>query len=138
MARPLKANDFQILDIKIFGDNVEVSIDKRLLTFAGGAFAIELEKLKLQLAESEKTVAVLRQQCTDLQKKFDSVVVDSEKKDAIVASQRDELARFIAQSQTPDCGNGAHSGPSVSTNRNGFHNTDKGSSNASRGQAPTA
>lgn len=49
----ISVNDFEILQIKILGENVEISIDERLLSFAGGAFAIEMEKMRKKMAELE-------------------------------------------------------------------------------------
>ncbi len=50
MAMFTRDADFRLLQVTQRGDHLEVSIDKRFLTFAGGAFAIELESVKGELA----------------------------------------------------------------------------------------
>lgn len=53
------ADDFQTLKVKFISDTLEISIDPRLLTYAGGAFAIELEDYKRKLGCAEEQVATL-------------------------------------------------------------------------------
>lgn len=61
----LSKEDFEILKVKEIGEVYEITIDQKLLTFAGGAFAMELEEAKRTLQEEkiahEKTKKALTQ-----------------------------------------------------------------------------
>lgn len=133
MARPLKSNDFQILDIKLYGENVEVSIDRRLLAFAAGAFAHELEVVKSELACEKKANEILREQNAALIGERDIALADLKKRDILL----EENAKILTALKLPS-GTHPNSSPDpLSSNRNGFHKPDKHSKENANDQVPT-
>lgn len=144
IARPIIANDYEILQVVPRGENIEVSIDKRLLTFAGGAFAIEMEKIKERLAASEAANADLRRQLTALAAQVKSLTAESERKNTAIALKdaelertKDDLARqgiAIAQLQA-QCQSSENRAAASSTNQNAFFSSGHSGSSASSGHA---
>ncbi len=102
MSRPLSANDYEILQIAVVGDNVEISLDKRLLTFAGGAFAIELEKYSQKLAQSEAEGVVLRREHAVLVARRNELLAESRRINEVIARQDEVIASKVEAIAQPE------------------------------------
>ena len=92
--------DFKILEINIVDQDIEISIDKHLLSYAGGAFAVELENTEQNLAREKQAHEALQLvhkatlvELDGVQAKLDGVAADSVKKDDLISSQQGDINR---------------------------------------------
>jgi hypothetical protein len=127
----LPVNDYEILQIEPVGDNLEISIDERLLTFAGGAFAIELEKVKQRLADSEAANTELCRQIAIFGDKNRNLSSELERANSDVASRDAIIARLEEQCRAYE----ASAVASAGTNPNRFFASGDSSQAASSGTA---
>lgn len=128
-----KEENFEVLKVKEYGENLEISIDVNLLDYAGGAFAMQLDALEKALTserqEHQKTREALKLEITERAKEQEKALEFQRDTSERLKSQDELIKQLRAQVQEVEDKFSQHSN---AANANGFfhHNQSAGSSAA--------
>ena len=91
--------DFKLLQVGISGENIEISIDKNLLTYAGGAFSVELENYKCELARTKQMLEDRKQSAALINEEQKNIIIQ---RDSALVDAAREIDRLVDEKARVD------------------------------------